>query len=171
MLKESHMTVRAISLNHRIPSFAFVLEEPFHINIHKEALHKAGLPVGSWLKEVKQHIWAGQPDSYRFTATLYFEHRKEVFRSGSGKSSKPVPSDGEAGRHPRKKGSRSGLGGLSLFAPLYGVRGKNPTGSPNSICWNGNRTTFRGRRPTMNKHIEKYHHANSMEKFRKMLKG
>ena len=46
MLKESHMTVSAISLNHRIPSFAFVLEEPFHINIHKEALHKAGTPGG-----------------------------------------------------------------------------------------------------------------------------
>lgn len=77
VLAEPHMTVRAVSLNHRIPSFAFVLEEPFHINIHKERLHQAGLPVGSWLKEVKQHIWAGQPDSYRFTATLYFEHRKE----------------------------------------------------------------------------------------------
>jgi len=77
MLEESHMTVRAVSLNHRIPSFGFVLEEPFHINIHKERLHNAGLPVGSWLKEVKQHIWAGQPNSYRFTATLYFEHRKE----------------------------------------------------------------------------------------------
>ena len=84
MLEEPHLTVRAISLNHRIPSFGFVLEEPFHINIHKERLHKAGLPVGSWLKEVKQHIWAGQPDSYCFTATLYFEHRKEEreFRLG-----------------------------------------------------------------------------------------
>jgi len=89
MLKESHMTVRAISLNHRIPSFAFVLEEPFHINIHKEALHKAGLPVGSWLKEVKQHIWAGQPDSYRFTATLYFEHRKEEREFCLGEIRKP----------------------------------------------------------------------------------
>ena len=84
MLEEPNMTVRAVALNHRIPSFAFVLEEPFHINIHKERLHKAGLPVGSWLKEVKQHIWAGQPDSYRFRATLYFEHRKEEreFRLG-----------------------------------------------------------------------------------------
>ena len=84
ILEEPQLTVRAISLNHRIPSFAFVLEEPFHINIHKEQLHKAGLPVGSWLKEVKQHIWAGQPESYRFTATLYFEHRKveREFRLG-----------------------------------------------------------------------------------------
>lgn len=84
MLEEPHMTVRAISLNHRIPSLGFVLEEPFHINIHKERLHRAELPVGSWLKEVKQYIWAGQPDSFRFTATLYFEHRKEAqeFRLG-----------------------------------------------------------------------------------------
>ena len=33
--------------------------------------------MGSWLKDVKQYIWDGQPDSFRFTATLYFEHRKE----------------------------------------------------------------------------------------------
>ena len=77
MLTEPNLTVRAVALNHRIPSFGFVLEEPFHININKERLHAARLPVGSWLKNVKQHLWDGQPDSFRFTATLYFEHRKE----------------------------------------------------------------------------------------------
>src|SRR2546425_9028089 len=70
-------TVYATSLNHRIPSFAYVLQEKFHVNINKERLHAAGLPVGSWLKDVKQHLWDGKPDDFRFTATLYFEHRKE----------------------------------------------------------------------------------------------
>ena len=77
MLQEPSLTVRAVALNHRIPSFAFALDEPFHININKERLHAAGLPVGSWLKDVKHYIWDGYPDSFRFTATLYFEHRKE----------------------------------------------------------------------------------------------
>ena len=70
-------TVWAVALNHRIPSFAYSLHEQFHININKERLHAAGLPVGSWLKDVKQYIWQGQPDDFRFTATLYFEHRRE----------------------------------------------------------------------------------------------
>jgi ribonuclease Z len=70
-------TVWAAPLNHRIPSFAYALQENFHVNVNKERLHAAGLPVGSWLKEVKQHLWDGRPDEFRFTATLYFEHRKE----------------------------------------------------------------------------------------------
>ncbi len=84
VLTEPSLSVNAVVLNHRIPCLAFSLEEPFHININKERLHAAGLPVGSWLKEVKQYLWDGQPDSFQFTATLYFEHRREEreFRLG-----------------------------------------------------------------------------------------
>ena len=77
ILEEPRLTVRAAALNHRIPSFAYSLEEPFHINVNKQKLHEAGLPVGSWLKDVKQFIWQGQPDTYRFQVLLYFEHRPE----------------------------------------------------------------------------------------------
>ena len=70
-------TVRATTLNHRIPSFAYSLEEQFHINVNKQKLHEAGLRVGAWLTEVKQHIWEGKPDDFRFTVALYDEHRKE----------------------------------------------------------------------------------------------
>lgn len=77
VLQEPALLVKAVALNHRIPSLAFSLEEPFHININKTRLHEAGLPVGSWLKEVKQLIWDGTPDSHTFSATLYLEHRKE----------------------------------------------------------------------------------------------
>jgi ribonuclease Z len=77
VLVDPMFTVFATPLNHRIPSFAFALQEKFHVNINKERLHAAGIPVGSWLKEVKQHLWDGRPDDYRFTATLYYEHRKE----------------------------------------------------------------------------------------------
>lgn len=77
VLEDPMFTVRAVALNHRIPSFAFALEEQFHINVNKQKLHDAGLPVGKWLKDVKQHIWQGRPDEFRFTAVLYDEHRRE----------------------------------------------------------------------------------------------
>lgn len=88
VLEDPMFTITATSLNHRIPSFAYALQEQFHININRERLHAAGLPVGSWLKELKQHIWQGEPDDFSFTATLYFEHRKEerTFRLGDVKS-------------------------------------------------------------------------------------
>jgi ribonuclease Z len=77
ILEDPMFTVKAIALNHRIPSFAYSLEEQFHINVNKQKLHEADLPVGSWLRDVKQYIWQGQPDEFRFTATLYDEHRRE----------------------------------------------------------------------------------------------
>ena len=64
-------------MNHRVPSFAYSLEEQFHINVNKQKLHEADLPVGSWLKDVKEYIWQGRPDEFRFTATLYDEHHRK----------------------------------------------------------------------------------------------
>ncbi len=77
VLEDPMFTVRAVPLNHRIPSFAYALQEQFHINVNKQKLHDARLPVGSWLKDVKQYLWQGKPEDFRFTATLYFEHRRE----------------------------------------------------------------------------------------------
>lgn len=77
VLNDPMFTINAVPLDHRIPSFAYSLEEPFHINVNKQKLHEADLPVGSWLKDVKQHIWQGRPDEFRFTATLYDEHHCE----------------------------------------------------------------------------------------------
>jgi ribonuclease Z len=77
VLNDPMFTVSAVSLNHRVPSFAYSLEEQFHINVNKQKLHEANLPVGAWLKDVKQHIWQGQPDEFRFTAVLYDKHRRE----------------------------------------------------------------------------------------------
>lgn len=77
VLDDPMFTVKAVALNHRIPSFAYSLEEQFHINVNKQKLHEAGLPVGGWLKDVKQYIWEGKPDDFRFTATLFDEHRRK----------------------------------------------------------------------------------------------
>ena len=76
VLEDPMFTVRAVALNHRIPSFAYTLQEQFHINVNKQKLHDAGLPVGAWLKDVKQYVWEGKPDDFRFIATLYDEHRR-----------------------------------------------------------------------------------------------
>ncbi|MBD0316313.1 MAG: ribonuclease Z [Nitrospiraceae bacterium] len=77
VLEDPMFTVKAVALNHRIPSMAYALEERFHINVNKQKLHDAGLPVGAWLKDVKEHLWRGRTDDFRFTATLYDEHRRE----------------------------------------------------------------------------------------------
>jgi ribonuclease Z len=77
VLEDPMFTISAIALNHRIPSFAYSLQEQFHINVNKQKLHEAGLPIGAWLKDVKQHIWQGQPDTFHFMATLYDEHRRQ----------------------------------------------------------------------------------------------
>ncbi len=77
VLEDPMFTVRAVALNHRIPSFAYSLEERFHINVNKQKLHEAGLRVGAWLTDVKEHIWGGRSDDFRFTVPLYDEHRRE----------------------------------------------------------------------------------------------
>ncbi|MDP9131752.1 MAG: ribonuclease Z [Nitrospirota bacterium] len=77
VLDDPMFTVRAVALNHRIPSLAYALQEQFHVNINKERLHEAGLPVGRWLKDVKEYLWQDKPDDFRFHATLYYEHHKE----------------------------------------------------------------------------------------------
>lgn len=59
---QPHYTVKALRIDHKITSLAYALEERFHINIDKERLGKLGLPVGSWLRSLKELIWTGQPD-------------------------------------------------------------------------------------------------------------
>jgi ribonuclease Z len=76
VLEDPMFTVKAVALNHRIPSFAYSLEEQFHINVNKQKLQDAGLPVGGWLKDVKRYVWEAKPDDYRFTAVLFDEHRR-----------------------------------------------------------------------------------------------
>jgi ribonuclease Z len=76
VLDDPMFTVKAVALNHRIPCFAYALEERFHINVNKQRLHDAELPVGGWLKDVKQYLWEGKPEDFRFTAVLFDEHRR-----------------------------------------------------------------------------------------------
>ena len=63
--KTAHYTVNVLSLDHKIPSLAYSLEERFHININKEHLTKLGLPVGPWLRDLKGYIWEERPDNWQ----------------------------------------------------------------------------------------------------------
>jgi ribonuclease Z len=63
LLDEESFRVRAVSLDHRIPSLAFTLEEKSHVNIMKNRLDELGLPVGPWLAELKRAVLREAPDS------------------------------------------------------------------------------------------------------------
>ena len=57
-----HYRVRAIPLDHGgIVSLAFVLEEPLHVGIHKDALESCGFQPGPWLTRFKDLLRAGSP--------------------------------------------------------------------------------------------------------------
>jgi len=56
VFREPPFSVKAAALSHGIPCLGFTLEEDFHININKAALHAMGLPVGPWLSDLKRMI-------------------------------------------------------------------------------------------------------------------
>ncbi|OPY91846.1 MAG: Ribonuclease Z [Syntrophaceae bacterium PtaU1.Bin231] len=62
LLDERSFRVKAVQLDHRIPSLAFRFEEKSRINIMKNRLLDMGLPVGAWLTDFKEAVTAGAPD-------------------------------------------------------------------------------------------------------------
>ena len=56
LVKNSLYSVSATILDHQIKCLAFSLEEDKHINIDKAELGRLNLPVGPWLRELKQAI-------------------------------------------------------------------------------------------------------------------
>jgi ribonuclease Z len=66
ILDEPRFTIETVFLDHRTPSLAFSLEEKFHINIDKEKLKQLNLPVGPWLRELKEAIWEGEEKDRSF---------------------------------------------------------------------------------------------------------
>lgn len=67
LLDEPRFQVRTAILDHKIPCLAFALLETAHVNIWKNRLAEAGLPVGAWLTELKRAICAGWPAQTPFT--------------------------------------------------------------------------------------------------------
>jgi ribonuclease Z len=74
--EDSHLQIRAVHLDHSIPSLGFALQERFHINVHKDRLARMGLPTGPWLKELKEALWKGE--GAHFPVKIRFPDRGQV---------------------------------------------------------------------------------------------
>jgi ribonuclease Z len=51
----------AILEHHDAPCLGFAIEEVAHLNVWKSRLAKLGLPVGSWLRDLKRAVMEGRP--------------------------------------------------------------------------------------------------------------
>lgn len=64
LLSEPAFSITTAILDHKVASLAFSLSERFHINILKAGLDRLKLPVGPWLRDLKERLYAGcDPDS------------------------------------------------------------------------------------------------------------
>jgi len=63
LIDEPMFRVRALTLDHKTPCMAFALEEKSHVNIWKNRLAEKGLTTGPWLRELKQAVMRGEPDT------------------------------------------------------------------------------------------------------------
>ena len=63
IMTDSFVKVSATVLDHQIPCLAFSIEEDYHINIDKAKLSELNLPVGPWLKGLKDAIRKNMSDS------------------------------------------------------------------------------------------------------------
>jgi ribonuclease Z len=68
LLDEDAFRVRAALLDHQVPCLGFAIEEKTHVNVWKNRLAELGLPVGAWLKDLKQAVARGDPDAIPFRA-------------------------------------------------------------------------------------------------------
>lgn len=63
LLREPALQVRCALLDHGgIPCLAYALEEQAHVNVWKNRLQQLGLPVGAWLRELKQAVLRNEPE-------------------------------------------------------------------------------------------------------------
>lgn len=66
LLDEAAFRVKTMMLDHKIPCLAFSLEEKQHVNILKTHLENMGIPVGPWLKELKEAVIRKESDETLF---------------------------------------------------------------------------------------------------------
>ena len=66
LVDEEMFRVRCALLDHKTPCLGFALEEKAHINVWKNRLAEMGLPMGPWLRELKQAVLRGEPDDSLF---------------------------------------------------------------------------------------------------------
>lgn len=51
----------AAVMNHQVPSLAFALEEPAHVNISRDALRRLDLSPGPWVRRLKEAVLLVEP--------------------------------------------------------------------------------------------------------------
>jgi ribonuclease Z len=62
ILEDPLFTAEALLLDHHIPCAGYAISERLHVNIHRDGLEKRGLPVGEWLRDLKEKIRTGETD-------------------------------------------------------------------------------------------------------------
>lgn len=62
LCRERTFHVSTVKLEHGIPCLAFAIEESAHVNVWKSRLDDLGLPVGSWLRDLKRAVIEQRPD-------------------------------------------------------------------------------------------------------------
>lgn len=71
LLANDHLQVRALALDHGgITSLGFVLQEPLHVAIHKDALEARGYRPGPWLTRFKDLLRQGVEGTTELTVPL-----------------------------------------------------------------------------------------------------
>jgi ribonuclease Z len=66
LLRDPQMQVRFCMLDHGdIPCLAYALQEQAHVNVWKNRLQEMGLPVGAWLRDLKQAVLHGEPEDWK----------------------------------------------------------------------------------------------------------
>jgi ribonuclease Z len=59
---EAAFRVVTAVLEHRTPCLAFAIQEAAHVNVWKNRLEELGLPIGPWLRELKQAVIGKKSD-------------------------------------------------------------------------------------------------------------
>ena len=62
--REPTFQVTAAVLEHRGPCLGFAISEAVHVNVWKNRLTEQGLPVGPWLRTLKQAVVENRPDDF-----------------------------------------------------------------------------------------------------------
>jgi len=66
LLREPAIQVCCTMLDHGgIPCLAYALQEQAHVNVWKNRLQELGLPLGAWLRDLKQAVLRNEPDQWQ----------------------------------------------------------------------------------------------------------
>ena len=72
LLREPAMQVRCMLLDHGgIPCLAYALQEQAHVNVWKNRLQELGLPVGAWLRDMKQAVLRNETEQWQIQVTWH----------------------------------------------------------------------------------------------------